>query len=137
MVVQEIVQDKVVGKIGSLPYPQPLNIPGLLTLVPQFNLTCKEFYLYKYNASDAAEVEKLLSRTLSAPCAEVGRESPYFLPSNDLNFDVMEKVREADKETFMRNTDLKTDIPDGIIHFNKVTSNELDVILGINDLRLP
>ena len=107
LVVQEIVGDKVVGRIGSLPYPQPLNIPGLLNLVPQFNLTCKEFYLYKCDPANQFEVDRLLNRTLSAPCAEAGREAPYFLPSIDMNGDVMDKIREADKETFMRNGDLK------------------------------
>lgn len=93
LVVQEIVSDKVVSKIGSLPYPQPLNIPGLLMLVPQFNLTCKEFYLYKTDPANRQAVEQLLNRTLSAPCPEIGREAPYFLPSGDLNNDVMSKIR--------------------------------------------
>jgi hypothetical protein len=52
LVVQEIVSDKVVSKIGSLPYPQPMNIPGLLGLIPQFNLTCREFYLYQVEGRD-------------------------------------------------------------------------------------
>lgn len=33
----------------------------------------------------------------------------------------MNQIREADKETFMRNADLKADIPDGTIKFNKVS----------------
>lgn len=63
-----------------------MNIPGLFGLVPQFNVSCKEFYIYQADLSNQKAAEKVLNRTLSTPCPESpSNTTPYFLLSDNVN----------------------------------------------------
>ena len=49
----------------------------------------------------------------------------------------MNKLKIADKESFERGNDLTTLIPDGYVNFKNISEQEIDLVYGINDLRLP
>ena len=49
----------------------------------------------------------------------------------------MNKLKIADKESFERGDDLTTSIPDGYVNFKNISEQEIDLVYGINDLRLP
>jgi hypothetical protein len=49
----------------------------------------------------------------------------------------MQALKDTDNRQFIRGADINSTIPDGIIIFNNVSDKNLDVVLTINDYRIP
>lgn len=120
-------------------FPRPFDLPILYEILP-LNISCQELYLYDYDGLNKQEtkpnIDAFLDRTLRRYCEETKGLQPIYNYTENMNKEMVDVLKEAEKERFVNGQDLQAPIADGILKFHEISQNKLNITIGINDYRM-